>query len=262
PIIFTQTGSERMRIHTNGFVGIGTSNPTYLLDVAGNIRNGGYDFVLGSRDQVSRGNSGASRALVKDSSATLVLNYAGDFTGGARVDSDLAFNVSGDGLKYRSAGGSYLSDWSLVEVDDCSSTSGWSSTTGALSVATTSTGEYWLTTGTYGTRATQTISKTYTIPAHTRVKVVANIFALDTWDGNEFVSVSVGGVSMGSAPLWLDGPSPVSYGGSSAADNWTSITAVFASTDTTLTLTFDTNSGETDLGDESFAPSYVEIYVK
>ncbi|NBP03365.1 MAG: hypothetical protein EBU90_25415, partial [Proteobacteria bacterium] len=52
------------------------------LSSTGNITNGGFDFVLGNTDQSTRGNSNNSRALVKDAGATLVLNYAGDFTGG------------------------------------------------------------------------------------------------------------------------------------------------------------------------------------
>jgi len=38
PITFTQSSSERMRIHTNGFVGIGTTSPAYRLDVTGDVR--------------------------------------------------------------------------------------------------------------------------------------------------------------------------------------------------------------------------------
>jgi len=71
-----------------------------LLDIDGNtvipgslssplLRNTGFDFVLGNGNQTDRGNSGNSRALVKDSGSTLVLNYGGDFTGGVRVDSYL-----------------------------------------------------------------------------------------------------------------------------------------------------------------------------
>ncbi|WP_413943351.1 tail fiber domain-containing protein [Bdellovibrio sp. HCB-162] len=83
--------AERMRIHSDGSVGIGMV-PTRKLDVAGsmgstgNIVNGGFDFILGSADQTTRGNSGGSRALVKDSGATLVINYSGDFTGGTAVN--------------------------------------------------------------------------------------------------------------------------------------------------------------------------------
>ncbi len=55
-----------------------------------NIRNtlniGGFDLSLGTFDQVARGNSGPSRALVKDHNATLAINYVGDFVSGVRVD--------------------------------------------------------------------------------------------------------------------------------------------------------------------------------
>ena len=45
PIIFTQSGSERMRIHTNGAVGIGNANPSHTLAVNGSIRGYGiYDY--------------------------------------------------------------------------------------------------------------------------------------------------------------------------------------------------------------------------
>ncbi len=68
-----------------GNVGIGKASPATKLDVAGNITNGGMDFVLGNLDQVSRGNSGNSRALVKDTGTVLVINYAGDFPGGTAI---------------------------------------------------------------------------------------------------------------------------------------------------------------------------------
>lgn len=55
------------------------------LSAAGNLSAGGFDFRLGYADQSSRGNSGLSRALVKDSEAKLVINYAGDFPGGTEV---------------------------------------------------------------------------------------------------------------------------------------------------------------------------------
>ena len=57
------------------------------------VNNTGFDLTLGSGDQVSRGNSGSSRALVKLTGSKLFINYAGDFTGGVVIDSDTS--VSG-----------------------------------------------------------------------------------------------------------------------------------------------------------------------
>jgi hypothetical protein len=81
--------SSTVSILSNGNVGIGTTNPTTNLHAWGYVTNGGTDFVLGNSDQVTRGNSGSSRALVKDSSATLVVNFNGDFGGGTRIDGPL-----------------------------------------------------------------------------------------------------------------------------------------------------------------------------
>jgi hypothetical protein len=68
-----------------------------------NIRNivkiGGFDLSLGTFDQITRGNSGQSRALVKDYNATLVVNYAGDFTGGIRIDGP-GLNIGGTNYVY------------------------------------------------------------------------------------------------------------------------------------------------------------------
>lgn len=54
------------------------------------VSNTGFDFTLGSGDQISRGNSGASRALVKINNSKLFINYASDFTGGTVIDSSLS----------------------------------------------------------------------------------------------------------------------------------------------------------------------------
>jgi hypothetical protein len=66
----------------------GSGGSTRLLTVEnnGNLNIGGFDLRLGTSDQSTRGNTGSSRALVKDHNATLAINYAGDFTGGTRVD--------------------------------------------------------------------------------------------------------------------------------------------------------------------------------
>ncbi|MFA5084362.1 MAG: hypothetical protein WC475_03215, partial [Candidatus Paceibacterota bacterium] len=48
-IIFTTTSTERMRINSSGNVGIGTADPTYLLEVNGTLR--ANDFYSGDGTQ-------------------------------------------------------------------------------------------------------------------------------------------------------------------------------------------------------------------
>ena len=62
----------------------------------GNITNGGFDFILGNTDQVTRGNSGASRAIIKDFGNELGINFQGEFTGGTRIDSKLRILSDGE----------------------------------------------------------------------------------------------------------------------------------------------------------------------
>jgi|APSaa5957512622_1039677.scaffolds.fasta_scaffold03603_2 hypothetical protein len=75
---------RRLMITDGGFVGINNDNPETQLDVNGAIINRGMDFILGKGD-LSRGDSGMSRALVKDNGNILHVNYAGDFTGGTML---------------------------------------------------------------------------------------------------------------------------------------------------------------------------------
>ena len=75
-----------------GGVGIGGD-----LHTGASVYFGGFDLKLGAADQVSRGDSGNSRALVKHTNNTLVLNYGNDFTGGVRVDSNVS--IAGNAIK-------------------------------------------------------------------------------------------------------------------------------------------------------------------
>lgn len=89
----------------SGSLGVGTASPAYTVDVSGTMRatgtitNGGFDFILGTTDQSSRGNSGASRALVKDGGNVLDVNYGNDFTGGTRIGS-LTNGTAGNRIVY------------------------------------------------------------------------------------------------------------------------------------------------------------------
>jgi len=102
------TGSKvAMSINESGYVNITRSG----LNVSSNITNGGFDFILGTSDQSNRGNSGSSRALVKEATSTLVLNYAGDFTGGVRVGSNLRAPSLTVSTTYAGNFGSIASSW-------------------------------------------------------------------------------------------------------------------------------------------------------
>lgn len=68
--------------------GISTNDSSYLASVsASDLTNRGFTFTLGSGDQITRGDSGLSRALVKTTGNILTINQGGDFTGGIILDS-------------------------------------------------------------------------------------------------------------------------------------------------------------------------------
>ena len=87
-------------ITNSGNVGIGKNNPLARLDVLGSIIVGDYDnyFSYNAADinlkASSRGTGG--RAIVHDVSNVLTLNYAGDFSGGTRIGSNVIIKNTGD----------------------------------------------------------------------------------------------------------------------------------------------------------------------
>jgi hypothetical protein len=66
-------------------VGVGITPPTQSLDVNGNIRQRGFDLYVGLGDG-GRGDTGHSRALVKDWGSRLTINYASDYKGGVTIN--------------------------------------------------------------------------------------------------------------------------------------------------------------------------------
>ena len=75
------------------------------LFVGGNVIQSASDFKLGYKN-VDRGDSGESRALVKDNDNTLKINYQGDFAGGTTVDGQ-HLNIPSGTLK--------LKDWTISQ---------------------------------------------------------------------------------------------------------------------------------------------------
>lgn len=124
--IHNEKSNGRMRLSTEDSITLsarGGTFATHSFSAQGNINNGGFDFTLGTSDQSSRGNSGASRALVKDRNATLVINYGNDFRGGTIINggsngitlnSNRAFGVvrdQGNRALRIASGRSQPSDW-------------------------------------------------------------------------------------------------------------------------------------------------------
>jgi hypothetical protein len=84
---------DRLTSTSNGFLGVAGVTPTQALDVNGNIRSRGVDFILNGRGGGIGNNNNAGRALVDAgwgsvAGTGLYINFANDF-GAAIVDSDL-----------------------------------------------------------------------------------------------------------------------------------------------------------------------------
>jgi hypothetical protein len=76
--------------------------------VKGNVIQSANDFKLGYKN-IDRGDSGESRALVKDAGNTLKINFNGDFAGGTLVDGP-NLNVHSGNLK--------IGKWTIKNVGD------------------------------------------------------------------------------------------------------------------------------------------------
>jgi hypothetical protein len=78
-------------LYVKGSVGIGTTSPAAKLDVNGDLIVRGFTTTLKGADlrieYAPRGSGG--RALVHDTGNVLAINFAGDFTGGTRIDGNL-----------------------------------------------------------------------------------------------------------------------------------------------------------------------------
>ena len=90
----TSTNLRVSSVFSTSIISSVIASTTYTggsMSLSGNVGNGGFDFVLGNTDQSSRGDSGNSRAFVKEFStgagSRLFINYSNDFPGGTTVNS-------------------------------------------------------------------------------------------------------------------------------------------------------------------------------
>jgi len=87
-------GGKSFSVLNSGRVGIGTTSPSEILDVNGNIHltgqimMDGADFRLGLNDGRDKGRNILQRAMVHYTDDKLILNYAGDFEGGTEIHGD------------------------------------------------------------------------------------------------------------------------------------------------------------------------------
>lgn len=89
--LYLQNGSNSGIVISENNIGINTVPQYAPLDIAGNISIRGTDLILNKGD-LTRGNSGAGRAFVKDVGNQLAINYSNDFIGGTRIDGDASLN--------------------------------------------------------------------------------------------------------------------------------------------------------------------------
>jgi hypothetical protein len=96
---YIQGAGSALTITNSGTVGIGITNPINQLEVNGNIRSNGGDFMLNGRGGGIGNGGGAGRALVDAgwnsiAGSGLIINFGNDF-GATVVDSDLysSFNM-------------------------------------------------------------------------------------------------------------------------------------------------------------------------
>lgn len=97
--LFAANGAQRLTILTNGNVGIGTTTPNYLLEVAGTLSTAGLRMPTGA---------GAGRVLTSDASGNASWQNSSGFTlpysGTGSLASDAAFNVTNTNTAIDSTG--------------------------------------------------------------------------------------------------------------------------------------------------------------
>ena len=117
PYVFTTTNTERMRLTTAGFLGIGVSNPQSMLDVVGGVAVGNYagNQAAGSNNIIVSGQVGIGTSLPGQNLAVVGTTL---LAGNLQVNGNIVSTASGQ----------------IGNIAITNTTAATSSTTGALTV--------------------------------------------------------------------------------------------------------------------------------
>jgi hypothetical protein len=115
PLAFRISGSEKMRVNTNGNVGIGTASPGYPFDVSGTIRGNNEIISTGTGTSQFRAISGNYGFFIRnDGTDSYLLHTAsgdpyGSYTANRpfRINNATALVTMGNGLSLSGGSGTY-----------------------------------------------------------------------------------------------------------------------------------------------------------
>ena len=107
--------------YNNGYIGIGTNEPSQKLDIEGRLQVRGTDFYLGIDDDGS-----SNRALVHGNNDELIINYANDFEGGVVIPTKHGISPNHAQLTIKGNGGGGTGDAYISFNKGAESNSIWS----------------------------------------------------------------------------------------------------------------------------------------
>ena len=113
PLTFRIGGNEKMRVHSNGFVGINKLAPTEALEIGGNIKTTGTGTITASGDITTSGNVVATNIKNYYQTTNSLNSTVGDNGGSTHSTNAGCPSPAGDWLQYNS--------WKTTGVDTVNS---------------------------------------------------------------------------------------------------------------------------------------------